>query len=255
MPARIASPDAPARPKSVMRTCPSPSSMTLAGLRSRWTTPRSCAAARPAQIWRAISSARSSGKRPMRRSSEARSSPSTYSIERNVRAVDLVDVVDAADVGMRHLPGHADFGVQLRQPGRIAVDVGRQELQRDRLAELEIVGAIDLAHAAAAERVRRCDSGRRGACRARSVRGRWRPSSRASQSRRSRRWSSVRARRPAGVRGRRRSGVRMPAASSHRDRAAIIVSMSARRSGVWQCGHRSPALLRHDDRRAGGAGE
>ena len=56
--------------------------MTLAGFRSRWSTPRSCAAASPAQICRAISSARSSGNRPMRRSSDARSSPSTYSIER-----------------------------------------------------------------------------------------------------------------------------------------------------------------------------
>ena len=93
----------------------------------------------------------SSGKRPMRRSSDARSSPSTYSIDRNVCAVDLADVVDAADVRMRHLPRHPDFGVQLRQARRIAVDVGRQELQRDRLPELQVVGAIHLAHAAAAE--------------------------------------------------------------------------------------------------------
>ncbi len=33
-------------------------------------------------------------------------------------AVDLVDVVDAADVGVRDLPRHPDFGVQLRQPWR-----------------------------------------------------------------------------------------------------------------------------------------
>ncbi len=38
-------------------------------------------------------------------------------------AVDLVDVVDAADVRVRDLPRHADFGVQLRQPRRIAIDV------------------------------------------------------------------------------------------------------------------------------------
>ena len=67
------------------------------------------------------------------------------------RAVDLVDVVHAADVGVRHLPRHADFGVELRQPRRIAVDVGRQKLQRDRLAELQVVGAVHLAHAAAAD--------------------------------------------------------------------------------------------------------
>jgi hypothetical protein len=52
---------------------------------------------------------------------------------------------------MRDLPRHADFGVKLRQPRRIAVDVGGEKFQRDRLTELEIVGAIDLAHAAASE--------------------------------------------------------------------------------------------------------
>ena len=65
--------------------------------------------------------------------------------------VDLADVVDAADVGMRDLARHAHFGVELRQARGIAIDVRRQELQRDRLPELQIVGAIDLAHAAAAE--------------------------------------------------------------------------------------------------------
>jgi len=58
-------------------------------------------------------------------------------------AFDFVDVVDAADVGMRDLPGHPHFTVQLREQRRIAIDVGRQELQRDRLPELEIVGAED----------------------------------------------------------------------------------------------------------------
>ena len=52
---------------------------------------------------------------------------------------------------MRDLARHPHFGVELRQPRRIAVDVRRQELQRDRLAELQVVGAVDLAHAAAAE--------------------------------------------------------------------------------------------------------
>ena len=39
--------------------------------------------------------------------------------------VDLVDVVDAADVRVRDLPRHPHFGVQLRQPRGIAVDVRR----------------------------------------------------------------------------------------------------------------------------------
>jgi hypothetical protein len=66
-------------------------------------------------------------------------------------AVELIDVVDAADVWMRHLARHADFGVELRQPRRIAIDIAGQELQRDRLSELEVIRAVDLAHASASE--------------------------------------------------------------------------------------------------------
>src|ERR1700739_753302 len=66
-----------------MRALPAPSSMMFAGFRSRCTTPRSCSAASPAQICRAISTALSWGSLPMRRTSEERSSPSTYSIVRN----------------------------------------------------------------------------------------------------------------------------------------------------------------------------
>ena len=41
--------------------------------------------------------------------------------------------------------------MELGEAGRVLVDRFGQELQGDRLAELEVVGAIDLAHAAAAE--------------------------------------------------------------------------------------------------------
>ena len=64
---------------------------------------------------------------------------------------DLVDVVDAADVRVRDLPRHPHFGVELRQTGRIAIDLRRQELERDRLTELQVVGAEDLAHPALAQ--------------------------------------------------------------------------------------------------------
>ena len=66
-------------------------------------------------------------------------------------AVDFVDVVDTADVRVRDLAGHPHFGVELGQARRIAVDVSGQELQRDRLPELQIVGPKHLAHAAASE--------------------------------------------------------------------------------------------------------
>ena len=68
-----------------------------------------------------------------------------------MRAVDLVDVVDAADVRVGDLARHPHFGMELRQARGIAIDVGGQELERDRLSELQIVGAVDLAHPAAAD--------------------------------------------------------------------------------------------------------
>ena len=114
-------------------------------------TSRSCAAARPAQICRAISSAAVLGE-AADALEERREILAVHVLHRQERrALDLVDVVDAADVGVRDLPRHADFGVELGQARRILVDVGWQELERDRLAELQVVGAIDLAHAAAAE--------------------------------------------------------------------------------------------------------
>ncbi len=144
---------APARPKSVILARPRPSIMTLAGFRSRCSTPSSCAAASPAHSCRAISTALSSGSRPMRRSSDARSSPSTYSIERKWRRSAVV--ADRRTRGRRWDASRAATAA-LRSRNRSSRSgscstVARQELQRDRLAELQVVGAIDLAHAAAAE--------------------------------------------------------------------------------------------------------
>src|SRR5678816_2508676 len=52
---------------------------------------------------------------------------------------------------MRHLPRHAHFGMELGQARGVAIHRLGKELQRDRLSELEIVRAVDIAHAALAE--------------------------------------------------------------------------------------------------------
>ena len=44
-------------------------------------------------------------------------------------ALDFVDVVDAADVRMRHLPRHPHFVVELHQPRGIAIDFGGRNLR------------------------------------------------------------------------------------------------------------------------------
>ena len=50
-------------------------------------------------------------------------------------AVVLADVVDAADVGVRHLARDPHFVVELGEPLRVLGDGRRQELQRDVLPE------------------------------------------------------------------------------------------------------------------------
>ena len=142
----------------MMRTRPAPSSMTLAGLRSRWSTPRSCAAASPAQSCRAISAALSSGKRPMRRS-ERREVLAVHVLHREERSGRRLrrcrrrgrrsDARPAARSAPRCETARA-------APDRRRSSVG-QELERDWLAEPQIVGAVDLAHAAAPEQADNAD--------------------------------------------------------------------------------------------------
>ena len=66
-------------------------------------------------------------------------------------ALGLADVVDAADIGMRDLAGDADFAVKALQQVLVLRGFLGQELQRHGLAQREVGGAIDFAHAAAAQ--------------------------------------------------------------------------------------------------------
>ena len=114
-------------------------------------TPRSCAAATPAQSCRAISIALSCGMRPMRRSSDGEVFAVHVLHRQEPAAVGVAEVVQAADVLVRDLARDAQLVVELRPARGIAPRRLGQELQRDRLIEREVVGPIDLAHAAAAE--------------------------------------------------------------------------------------------------------
>lgn len=66
-------------------------------------------------------------------------------------AVRLAQVVQAADVLVRHLSRHAQLVVKLREPAIVVGGATGQELQRDRLIQREVVGAIHFSHAAAAK--------------------------------------------------------------------------------------------------------
>ena len=135
----------------MMTTSPRLFIMMFCGLRSRWITPRSWAAARPAHSLRAVSSALSAGSRPMR-VQQRRQVLAVHVFHGDERhALDLADVVNAADVGMRDLARHAHLAVEAFEQPLVLGGLLGQEFQRHRLAERQVGGAIDLAHAAAAQ--------------------------------------------------------------------------------------------------------
>ena len=69
------------------------------------------------------------------------------------RALVLADVVDGADVGVVERGGGARLAAEARQRGGVAGHLFGQELERDLAAEPGVDGAVDDAHAAAAELV------------------------------------------------------------------------------------------------------
>ena len=68
-----------------------------------------------------------------------------------VLLADLADVVNAADVGMRHLSRQPHLGQEPRDTSFASYHRRCDELQGDLLPELEIFSAVDLPHATAAE--------------------------------------------------------------------------------------------------------
>jgi len=64
----------------------------------------------------------------------------------------VADVVDTADVRVRHPARGAHLVEEQGEPVGIPAEPGRQELERHRLPELEVVGPVDLTHAAPAEK-------------------------------------------------------------------------------------------------------
>ena len=68
-----------------------------------------------------------------------------------VPPVDLAGVVDPAHVRVRHLPGQPDLAQEALEPARVARQIVGQEFERHLLPELQVVGPVDLAHAAPPE--------------------------------------------------------------------------------------------------------
>ncbi len=138
--------------------------MTLAGLRSRWSTPRSWAAERPAQSLAGDLQALVVGQS----ADAAEEGGEIFAVDvfhgDELLALEFADVEDAADVGMGDLAGEADFVVEAVEPGLVLAEEGGEKFEGDRLVEREIVGAVDLAHAAAAEKFDDAVAARRRRC-------------------------------------------------------------------------------------------
>ena len=131
--------------------CPSPVSLMLAGLRSQWMMPFSCAASSASAIWRAMSSATSSGSGPLARRS-ASVGPSTSSITMACTAAGDFETVNRGDVGMVQGGEQARLALQPGDALRIAGQRRRQHLDGDLSMQPRIERAIHLAHAARIER-------------------------------------------------------------------------------------------------------
>ena len=140
-----------ARPKSITRTLSSRPTITLSGLKSRWTSPASCAAARPRP---AATKTRSTS----RHSRGARVQPvadgvTVDELHRDEhRLVERADVVDHDDVGVRELGDRLRLAQQARASLRRALagaGARAQQLDRDLAIQLGIVRGVDVAHPAA----------------------------------------------------------------------------------------------------------
>ena len=125
---------------------------TLAGLRSRCTTPASCASCRALHSDPAMSSTSSTAQPPVEGDAlqQARPVQVFHDQERTALRIDVV-VEDADDVGVAELGGGATLAEEpLAQDASSGV---LSDLDGDIVAEQDAPGAIDSAHAAAGEQL------------------------------------------------------------------------------------------------------
>src|SRR6516225_6527160 len=132
-----------AKPKSRIFTVPSGLTFTLAGLRSRWMTPRSCAYSSPSAICLAIGRASSICRgTPWGALGKASPAPTVApEMLRQARSLDqlhhqravpggLFQAVDRGDVGMIQRRQHLRFAPEARHAFGVSGEYLRQDLQR-----------------------------------------------------------------------------------------------------------------------------
>ena len=140
-----------ARPKSRTFTFPAGVTLMLAGLRSRWTMPFSCAASSASAIWRPRASVSSTGTGPRRDALGQRLAFDELEHE-EPRAARLLEAVDRGDRGMVERGEHTGLPVEPREPFGIGRESGGEHLDGHLAMEPRVASAIHLAHAARTER-------------------------------------------------------------------------------------------------------
>ncbi len=138
-------------PKSVTLTRPSSSTMTLCGLKSRWMTPRLWAKRAARRTWMVMSIARPGSSGPSSRD-QLLERAALEELHRDVvGAVELAAVEDLDDVGVLQAGGGARLAAEALDELRVGGEAAVEDLQRDLAAELGVLGAVDVGHAAAAD--------------------------------------------------------------------------------------------------------
>ena len=155
------SPDEPswssalARPKSSTFTLPSRAILTFAGLRSRWTIPRSCAASKRFCNLQRDRDRFVQGNRTAREPVLERLAVNQLEDEHGhplAGRVALFDAVDCRDVRMVQRGEQTGLALEARQPLRIGQEQGRKNFAGDVSLQPKIAGAVDLTHPARPER-------------------------------------------------------------------------------------------------------
>ena len=145
-----------ARPKSRTLTLPSGVTLTFAGLRSRWTMPFSCASSRASAICPRSRSPRRRGIGPaLQALGEVLALDELHGEEvgrRPVVEARALEAVEVGDVRVVERGEHLRLALEAGEPLGVRGEGLGQELERDVAAELRVGRAVDLAHAARAER-------------------------------------------------------------------------------------------------------
>ena len=139
-------------PKSVRNACSLPArsaTRTLAGLTSRWTSPRRCASASAPAIWETMRTARAGSSRVSSRQQRAQVGALDEAHREVERAALGAGVEDRDDVRVVERGRQPALALEAGAEDRVARERGREHLQRDRAVERQVGGPVDDAHPAA----------------------------------------------------------------------------------------------------------